>query len=81
MLSGTSATLAHSQTGPLSSKRRRAMAQLKQIPVSMLSGFLGSGAIHHSMRCSPMLDPPHSFLKVYSIIAALEVGLETFCSG
>ena len=57
MLPETSAILAHSQTGPVSSKRRRAMAQLKQIPVSMLSGFLGSGAFTTPCAAARCLIP------------------------
>ena len=41
---GTTALLSIFQEGLVSGKRRRAMAAAKQIPVSMLSGFLGSGA-------------------------------------
>ena len=60
MLSGTSAILASSQTGHVSSKRRRAMAQLKQIPVSMLSGFLGSGAFTNPCAAAHSLAPPYT---------------------
>ena len=43
-----------SSVAPAPSKRRRAMAAVKQIPVSMLSGFLGSGAdtALHSVTCA-----------------------------
>ena len=42
---GTSALLSVFQEGLASGKKRRTMAAAKQIPVSMLSGFLGSGCV------------------------------------
>ncbi len=53
-LQGQAALLSAFHEGRASGKRRRAMAAAKQIPVSMLSGFLGSGAFLCSIQtCSP----------------------------
>ena len=41
---GTSALLSIFEEGLASGKKRRMMAAAKPVPVSMLSGFLGSGA-------------------------------------